>query len=275
MLAYRKPTYIRAQLSGAILVGARLQAAKINEAQLQEASLYGVQLQGANLLGAQLQGADLRSAEGVRFNDTNIKDIRVDLRFGKFLERYWNPLFIKKPRAIPWIELRRDYTGINFLLTLVALLVFLFPYVLQTGYLQALNWFQMTLVETTPTVRESIEGVGQSAPLVTYLENLTPCFAQECKGQFILELILGRNQGIEWVILNLSLIFYNVLRFWVTHTVNILRDEEEQGGWSPVKKEVDRLIHQHIVLKSLLLLVFVYGIVRVVVILFTVIQVPA
>ena len=271
-----------AQLQGAYLVDAQLQKAYLVGAQLQKAILWNAQLQGADLREAQLQGADLRYVEDIRFDDTNIQNIRVDLRFGRLLERFWNPFFIKKTKAIPWIELRRTYTGVNFLLTLVALLAFLFPYILQAGYLQALNWFQVTLVETTPILKESLESVNDATPLVnptsslvSYLENLTPCFAPECQDRRILWLILGLNQGIGLFVFNILLVLYNGLRFYVTQAVNILRDEEEQGGWSPKKEEVNRLIVFHIIIKFLFFAAVGAGLLNAIAALLKVVQVPA
>jgi hypothetical protein len=140
----------------------------------------------------------------------------------------------------------------------------------------------MTLEETTPLIQQSLKNfdediplVNPSSPLLAYLENLTPCFSTDCRGKYVVSLVLGGNQSSWLVLFNGLLIVYNILRFYVIHTVNILREEGEHGGWSPRKNEIDPLITMHIVVKSLWFVAVSVGLVNLISSLFEVVQVPA
>lgn len=125
-----------AQLEGAILNGAQLERANLDRAQLKGANLIGAQLEGASLIEAQLEGsrlgsanlsnANLRGCTGLHFDNTNILHASLTSRPGKFFNGLL-PWFIYNPVTDPWSELRRAYTGPNFLLTLLALITFMLP----------------------------------------------------------------------------------------------------------------------------------------------------
>lgn len=280
-----------ANLEGADLYSANLEGADLNSTHLEGANLSGAHLEGAiliaahldeaKLLGATLDRADTRASRNIRLDGTRIHHVRYDLRFDRFVERWWNPHFLQKPLAIPWIELRRAYTGPNFLFTLLLLIAFLLPYALRVAGWQALNLTRSIDRAAIEQEIDQIDGLVQrrtARVVVNTILGLVPCVEEECKERLILFLVLGGIQGgLQGLFLigfNILLVTYNGLRLYVTQTVSLLREEEEQSGWSPKKKEVDRLIVLHIILKWFFFVAVASGIANTVTILFSKVPVP-
>ena len=205
-------------------------------------------LEGAVLDRAKLTNANLTDCQGLRFDDSRILHARLTSRPGNFFNRNLNPWFIYSPVTDPWSELRRAYTGPNFLLTLLALIAFLLPYMFQIATWRSINiaqdLMQSTLIQLEQDYQTLLEqeviGPAEAGILAGTLESLKgvdTCLAAECQSYRIWQLLIGWNRGWQFVFLALAIIGYNMLRFYLTQAVAGFREEEERSGYTPALKE--------------------------------------
>ena len=253
-LAHLKETnFIHARLKSANLHEANLEKANLSWAHLENAALSYVKLGGATLFGAHLEGASLRSAnlsntdlrdcKGLRFDDTLVLRSRLTPRPGNFFSRLL-PWFIYNPVTDPWSELRRAYTGPNFLLTLLALIAFLLPYVVQIAAWRSVNLAQELTQQTLSDLRidyETLAARGAISPSAAHvlesslmnLEQYDTCLAESCTRYRIWQLLIGWNKGWLFVALALAVLLYNGVRYYLTQTIAAFREEEERSGYTP------------------------------------------
>jgi uncharacterized protein YjbI with pentapeptide repeats len=218
-------------LKGANLTGAHLQYVDLNRANIQGANLTGAHLQGAHLQGANLKeadlsGANLLDARGIRFNDTKILHARLTPEPGTYWERLLLPWFIVSGATDSWSTLRREYTGPNFIITLIALVAFLLPYAFQ-----ALAWRNVNAAQTL--MRGAMGSLATRHESLEALATLEPCFARACEQYYVWQLLLAAERGWAAIALTLAVILYNAVRFYLTSKVMAYREEEERSGFTP------------------------------------------
>jgi uncharacterized protein YjbI with pentapeptide repeats len=265
-------TFVQASLKNANLSGCYLDGANFSSANLSGASLYYAKVNGAVFSGANLSNADLRNCEGLRFDDTNIRHARLNPRPGNFCQRI-KPWFIFNPVTDPWSELRREYTGPNFLLTLLALVAFLIPYIFQIAVWRGVNltqnFLETSLIEIEDEyqrlVSQNLIAVPNTLePTIDGLRRLDSCLAETCINYKVWQLLIGWHQGWMFTLLTVTIIIYNVIRFYLTQTVSAYRDEEERSGYTPKLSEYltpnrfgISLARLHVVLRMLFFVAFI------------------
>jgi uncharacterized protein YjbI with pentapeptide repeats len=114
-------------LEGASMVSASCVKANLERAVLSDTNMTGTDLTGARLLGATLSRANLSSAilfdaQGYVFDLTRVNGIQMPAHSHD-----------------PWSNLRRHYTGSNFFMHLVLLMIFIVPLVFRTMMWLAVN----------------------------------------------------------------------------------------------------------------------------------------
>lgn len=267
-----KATFVQASLKNTDLIGCYLDGANFSSANLSGASLSYAKVNGAIFSGANLSNADLTNCEGLRFDDTNILHARLNPRPGNFWQRL-NPWFIFNPVTDPWSELRREYTGPNFLLTLLLLVAFLFPYIFQIAVWRGVNLTQNFLETSLIKIEDEYQRlVSQNLiavpntlePTIDGLRRLDSCLAETCINYKVWQLLIGWHQGWMFTLLTLTIIIYNVIRFYLTQTVSAYRDEEERSGYTPKLSEYltpnrfgISLACLHVVLRMLFFVAFI------------------
>ncbi len=235
-------------LENANLYKANLEGADLSDAQLERADLSNARFQRADLYRADFSNANLNDCTGLRFNDTKVLHARLTARPGNSFNRLLNPFFIYNPKTDPWSELRRAYTGPNFLLTLLALIGFLLPYIFQIATWRSINIAQELAQENLirlqteydELVTEGVITLSVATTLestIEKLKNVDTCLAEECKSYRIWQLLIGVNKGWRFVALALAIILYNILRHNLTQTILAFREEEERSGYTPALKE--------------------------------------
>jgi hypothetical protein len=130
-----------ADLQGANLSGACLEGADLADARLERAAMERADLTGARLRGARLRGSQLSSAELVRIGVVPFWrrivlpwqfPFRLDLT--RTRDTHFEPSV-----SDPWSILRRNYTGAQFALHLLFLIVFALPFFLRSLYWRGMN----------------------------------------------------------------------------------------------------------------------------------------
>ena len=261
----RKTNFYKSDLRGAILksadlreanlVDANLYAADLTEANLQGAHLSsnGTNLKYANLSSAtlvklELNGSDLTEAKLVAadLSEANLSNANLskadlseaklhgtiltgaDLRGTKrvyFDETYITGVRFDANAKDAWSVLRRIYTGPAMLWTTLALIAAITPYIAKLLFWVSVNRFQ--------DFSEDID-----------------CQLHDCYQ--VWQLVLGLDRGgFYWTVPSI-LIFYNMVRAYITYKVIPMREEEERSGFSPKLYGLTGyrhvfLIHQYIV----------------------------
>lgn len=301
-------------LDGANLTSTNLEGANLVETKLQKANFFAARLGGADLSWAfakeanfegalfdtktRLSSADFSKSnllwsKGLCFDETNILHARLAPRPGNFFNRFLNPFFIFNPVTDPWSELRRAYTGPNFLITLFALISFLLPYIFQIATWRTINLAQELAQENLVRLEEEYDDLLSRGIITSSTANLLgntiqrlkgfeTCLADECTTYRIWQLLIGVNRGWQFVALALTVIIYNAIRYNLTQTVAAFREEEERSGFTPALKEYftpnalglspTRL---HVVLRFLFLIATVAFLVNLYEVLFTVVKLKA
>jgi hypothetical protein len=242
------------------------------------------------LLSANLSNADLRYCSGLRLDDTKILNARFTPRSVNWLGRFFNLLFIYSKNTDPWSELRHTYTGPNFLITLLALIGFLLPYIFQIATWRSINIAQELTQETLVSLQTEYDelvnrGIITPSVAITLgstierLKSDDMCLAKECRSYRIWQLLIGVNKGWQFVALTLAIILYNALRYNLTQTVVAFREEEERSGYTPALKEYftpNRFglspTRLHVILKILFWVAFIAFTCNLIEVLFTVVK---
>ena len=161
---------VGASLAGADLRNARLDGADLRRADLRKADLSGASLREADLSGAKLHQAnldraDLHFVKGLEPDENSVFQTRFTNRAGiiwkAFLSfyrvLYWLLNKVGLARGLdpvrpevedPWSTLRRVYTGPSFFITLLFLVAFVSPYLLQAALLSELSHLESRVVDS-------------------------------------------------------------------------------------------------------------------------------
>ncbi len=190
-----------ANLKGANLIDADLRGANLGRADLQGACLVDTDLGGADLTNANLHLANLRFA--------NLEKANLSGARGFILDRSYVRNTIFDPVASdPWSVLRRKYSGAAMLWTIMAMIASFFPYAVKAIYWAAFSRFQSTAMGI-----EYSEGTHESYNII--------------------QMMFGFNESPYIWFLPVVLVFYNIIRAFLTYHVGPLRDAEERSGFSP------------------------------------------
>ncbi len=253
-----------AKCRNAWFTGCDVTGAKLNWAKMQDTWLVGATFRRANLRHADLTGANLR--------DTDLSE--ADVRFVQGLQL--DSTIIRHTRFGPrptdlWSTLRRKYTGVNLLLNLLLLLLFVLPYAAQTLVFVGINRAQVAgadlLQRLGPVTRAlaeaerrlgalSISANEAPAPeladalkarivsqvdaaraaitrVSSALSTVGPCLREHCRESSVWRQLIGVDRGVGVWLTAVLLIGYNLCRLLLTVRVGMLRDDEERSGWSP------------------------------------------
>ena len=292
-----------AHLERAVLRGAHLENANLRDAHLENADLSGAHLENASLRDAHLENADLKLAhlenadlEGADLSSARLERVnlsRAELRGLKGL--VLDDCFIRdtrfSPRAPdPWSVLRRQYTGLNFVLMALLVAAFFLPYVATAFGFVGVQKAQPLIASVQeqgvrqlrslsgriraqaeqlnpatdaccplPAI-ESVRGrlLSTAATLddsANQIGSIGKCLAPNCLPPMpVWQALLGAHRGPMAVGLSILLLIYNVLRGFLTYRVVRLREVEERSGYSPALKDYRQLHRLHYVVFALMFL---------------------
>ncbi|MEE9296009.1 MAG: pentapeptide repeat-containing protein [Phycisphaerae bacterium] len=202
-----------AHLEKANLVEAHLEHADLRYAHLEHADLSHVRLGCAALSECNLDDTDVRFAKGLLFDGNRVTGIRIE---GNAPD--------------PWSKLRRTYTGPWFFVHLLLLAVFFAPYVGKAVYLSGKSHFQQWSFEQYQTLGERLPEV---AAIQEYQAKLEKEFHETHEERWAVLILLGLDQGFWAVGMAMVVIFYNLVRGFLTLRVSALRDAEERSSTTP------------------------------------------
>lgn len=231
--------FTRAKLAKAILRHAEAAGADFSDADLRRgvlsranlegstfarADLVATNFTGANLYGVDLSSADLRGATGILLDGCRIKDAHFPALSDD-----------------PWSVLRRSYTGSRMLIHLLALVIFVVPLFVKTGFWVGVNRGQQLLAGMLKRVEQAV--VSRRSPeehrtnlLADALKQVSEsglCLRAECREVPVWKLSIGMEQEFHLAILALAFLVYNGFRGVLTFVVSALRDEEVRSGYAP------------------------------------------
>lgn len=255
-----------ANLQGTYFCGANLENATFHMAHLEDAHLNSTNLKGANLQRAFVKNANLTDAylENIWLKDTNLRGSNlqdldlsnVDLSYTKdiyFSDNKIEGAIISSTTTAPWLTLKESYTNTMLLFTLIGVLAFFLPYIVNIAVWRSVNLSQQIFSDVQPILAD-ISGQIQILQATNLIEKpevelllstinqassaaaqTTPCLAENCDRWRIIQLLLGsrRNWGFFYAILSIILIVYNGLRLYLTQQVSILKDSEQATGLTP------------------------------------------
>ena len=202
-------------LSPAILKNAVAGHAAFLGCSLEDADAEGANFEHAMFTGAMLTGArfdrtDLRGAQGLVFDRTSVRGA-----------------VFAPDAADDWSRLRRNYTGARFLLTMLALLVFV-------GVLaaKAFALYGIALIETA-AIPDRAALLAGAASADSLIEAYCRQEGATCRTTSLWRVLLGFTDGYFAATYVLLSIAYNAARFVMTVSVAGMRDEEERSGRTP------------------------------------------
>lgn len=298
-----------AKLSGANLNDANLSLASFPDADLRGASLSRAQLLGANLSKANLSGAMMARADcsNANFFETDLSDANLafanlteagllltdfsgaDLKRTDFSKtsllaatgyvldscRLVEAQLPFQPRD-PWGKLKLRYTGLRAVAHLLALGIFLLPFLAKTLFWSATNAGQSQLLQATLQAEQlalaledrsrdldaRIDAQADALPvdvprpgsltdraarIRAILSNVQPCLSANCRELPVWKLVLGLDQGWTFGLLTGLLILYNIARGFLTFGVSRVRQAEAESRThaSPAKSDYWRLWQAH------------------------------
>lgn len=262
-----------AKLNGANLNGAMLNGADFSGADLTGAHLSHADLTGALLTHANLSDANLRDAKSFRLDDTFVRSTSFDAKskdpWSVLRRKYTGPMFlfhviflmvflgVYMARAMIWVGVNLAQESLEIAqgsLEIAQQEIILQTNVAATMNAQALSdlqedvrklWEERDLDQdalqaVTEVIAASItpSGVQPAADetnrLVKTINYITPCLQPECQPkQPVWRVLLRLEDGPIASGLAVALIVYNLLRWWLTSSVGLLRDAEERSGYSP------------------------------------------
>ncbi len=215
-------------LSGASLSVANLSGADLTGVNLTDASLGDANLTGANLSFANLENADLRRCRGLRLD-------------GHFIRNAKFSAFQKEPYCI----IRRTYTGPKQVLILLALVVFVLPFVSKAFFWLSVNQTQTVVVDvgtrldsyvsehmqTRSEAAEAVQAVGQ------VLSDSSPTLSIQAREHRVWHILLGLDEHWWLVVLTSLIIIYSSVRAVVTIRVGQIREHQKDSGYAPAWRE--------------------------------------
>lgn len=221
----------QAKLSGAFLNHANLSGAYLSHANLSGADLRWANLSGTDFEYANLERADLRGVNGLRLNDTAIRDAV----FTPVVAR-WRALAVPND---PWSVLRQFYAGPRSVFLILSLILFALPYVGRAILYSAVSAGEQRMIDTVKhyhglrDAHWAVAGPG--------VESLLPAFAGQeqfvrghTKPYPLWQILLKWDRPSWWpTILAVLLVIYNAGMYILVTWVGPLRDEEARSGRSP------------------------------------------
>ena len=213
-----------ADLSGADLSNTYLSGARLISADLSGADLRDANLNGANLYNANLEDADLRHCGGLRLD-------------GQFIRNAKFSAFQREPYCI----IRRTYTGPKQILILLALVVFVLPFLSKAFFWLSVNQAETVVrdigtrldsyvsehIQTGSEAAEALQAIGQ------VLKDSGPTLSIHAKEYRVWHILLGLDEHWWLVTLTSLVILYSSVRAVVTIRVGQIREHQKDSGYAP------------------------------------------
>ena len=209
-------SFFDAELKGADLAGADLTGADLTHATLSDANISQSYLTDTRLYKAELNNEDLSYSylRGAKLYGANLEGANLYEAEEYVLSRnYVRGTRLNTPSKDPWSILKKKYTGSTMIWTILALLAAFTPYLAKALYWTAFNRYQISS------------------------GNTLDCYSSDCFS--VLELILGLDRELHYLIVPLTLILYNLLRGLVTLMVAKMKDEEDISSYTPTWIYID------------------------------------
>lgn len=123
-----------------------------------------------------------------------------------------------------WRKLKLKYSGNSALLLILLFSVFLIPVVLEVSFwlfVSRLQDFALGVINNL-TLADSDK-----------VKDLVKCLSVKCSEVSIVQIAIGWHQGASFVVLTLSLLVFNLIRFYMVREVGILSEYQELTGRYP------------------------------------------
>ncbi len=219
---------IEANLSGASLRGADFSEADLFGANLSEADLFRANLRGARLSGANLKNADARGCRHLRLDGQFIRDLKVSA-------------FQREPYCV----LRRTYTGPKQVLILLALVVFVLPFISKAFFWLSVNQGEALVRDAGARLNsyanEYMENGGEAAAAVQavgqVLSDSPPGLSIDAEERRVWHILLAIDEQWWLVVLTSVVVMYSTVRAFVTIRMGQIREHEKVTGHAPLWRE--------------------------------------
>ncbi|HRQ73569.1 MAG TPA: pentapeptide repeat-containing protein [Phycisphaerales bacterium] len=235
-----------ADLSEAHLQRANLDGGRLTNCILSNADLTNAKLSGAHLNGAYLDGACLRNATLTRaklnmayLRHANLDGADVRGASGLLLDENQEDRLLIEPAAKdPWSVLRRTYTGPRFFVHLLMLIAFLLPFAACTIHLSALS-------DAHRAIQSAIANASDlnGSSMQIQMNSILAGFEASHRPVHAILVLVGWTDGWLYCLLTITLVAYNVMRYYLTRRVSDLRDAEERARISPALIEYYGVCH--------------------------------
>jgi len=254
-----------AHLSNAVLSAANFQGATFTYADLRGAILQGANLKNVSLHQTDFRDADLRGVKNAVYDESHIVHALTGLAAN-------DPWSILRRKYTGFMALIHLFLLVMFISPYVGHAIFWQAVnqgqeIYSTKYkeiivdlrkiekrkLTASEQWRDSAIRELSTLKLNAESVnhikniiedgysievdGGKALVYSHLsdklEKIGPCLSSQCVETPIWRLLLQFDKGVFPSLLVISLIFYNLLRGFITWRVSLMRDEEERSGLSP------------------------------------------
>jgi hypothetical protein len=98
---------------------------------------------------------------------------------------------------------------------------------LQTSLAEVEREYEKLVTQNDITLPPNLEATLEG------LKGLEAYLATSCKHYKMWQILISLHRGWGFAVLALSLVAYNIIRFFLTQTVSAYRDEEERSGYTP------------------------------------------
>jgi uncharacterized protein YjbI with pentapeptide repeats len=174
----------------------------------QEVTLTFVDFRRAKLSSCDFRGVDLTLCENFIFDDTQVNGARLPIRTNE-----------------PWTVLYRKYTGSRMLFNLVFLAIYFTPLIIKALMLLVLAHIELLVANKIS---------GSVSPIMQTFDIAEACAQLDCIRIPTYKLILGYNLKISVLLVGLTLLLYNVLRFILTMRIAPLKEDEAITDRTPL-----------------------------------------
>ena len=226
-----------ANLSEANLSGADLNYANLWKANLSRANLWKANLNNASLFQANLSGAKLIDANlsGAYLSEADLSEADLYRAIGFVLDgnRVFRTNFSPSSKD-PYSVLRRNYTGVRFVLVFIFSLLTIIQFV-GKGLIYG-------------TVAESEEFMRQIV-VSNYGSEAWTAIREHFESKPVWQVVSGYTQGFWIFLLTVSLLAYNATRAFMTYKISGIRDAEERGSIAPQYRDYKRYYQAHTVMR--------------------------
>ena len=231
-----------ANLARANFTGCYLSFADFSFANLNGANLHGAEIRGCTLECADLSNADFRTRRGEPFelDDNLIRGVR-----------FW------PDSADPYSVLRREYSGLRFIVLLLLTLLALLPYVTEALLWSSISHgqgiFHTAREKMSLTLNEMVttQQLNESANerILGMLGSLDPSVSDDWRTTRVIWIVTGLESGWLAFVFALVMLGYLVARAYLTIKINAMRDDEERSGHTPPKNEYLKFLVFHRVIR--------------------------